>query len=50
MAVVIGRSGGSQGGGCGFAKNRAVAQSSGTWLCFQAVSHLHSQQLAVPAA
>ena len=25
------------GGGCGFAKNRAVAQSSGGWLCFQDV-------------
>jgi hypothetical protein len=37
VAVVLGRSGAATGGGCGFAKNRAVAQSSGGWLCFQDV-------------
>ena len=37
VAVVLGRSGAATGGGCGFAKNRAVAQSSGEWLCFQDV-------------
>lgn len=35
--VVLGRSGRDFGGGCGFSKNRAVAQSSGRWLCFQDV-------------
>ena len=37
VAVVLGRSGAATGGGCGFAKNRAAAQSSGEWLCFQDV-------------
>ena len=37
VRVVLGRSGAATGGGCGFAKNRAVAQSSGAWLCFQDV-------------
>ena len=37
VGVVLGRSGAATGGGCGFAKNRAVAQSSGEWLCFQDV-------------
>ncbi len=33
--AVLGQSGAATGGGCGFAKNRAVAQSSSGWLCFQ---------------
>ena len=37
VAVVLGRSGAATGGGCGFAKNLAAAQSSGEWLCFQDV-------------
>lgn len=37
IAVVLSRSGASSGGGCGFAKNRAVAQSTGDWLCFHDV-------------
>ena len=37
VRAVLGRSGAAAGGGCGFAKNRAVAQSSGEWLCFQDV-------------
>ena len=37
VGVVLSRSGAATGGGCGFAKNRAVAQSSGEWLCFQDV-------------
>lgn len=37
ISVVLSRSGGSSGGGCGFAKNRAVAQSTGEWLCFHDV-------------
>ena len=37
LRVVLSRSGLSAGGGCGHAKNRAVAQSSGEWLCFQDV-------------
>jgi glycosyltransferase involved in cell wall biosynthesis len=37
IAVVLSRSGASCGSGCGFAKNRAVAQSTGEWLCFHDV-------------
>ncbi|KAL1520556.1 hypothetical protein AB1Y20_022132 [Prymnesium parvum] len=33
----LGRSGAARGGGCGYAKNRAVRQSRGAWLCFQDV-------------
>jgi glycosyltransferase involved in cell wall biosynthesis len=44
VRVVLGRSGLSVGGGCGFAKNRAVAQSSGEWLCFQDVDDLSLPQ------
>uniref|UniRef100_A0A7S4EW01 Glycosyltransferase 2-like domain-containing protein n=1 Tax=Chrysotila carterae TaxID=13221 RepID=A0A7S4EW01_CHRCT len=36
MRVICGRSESSP-GGCGFAKNRAVSQSSGAWLCFMDV-------------
>ena len=42
--VVLGRSGATTGGGCGFAKNRAVAQSSGAWLCFQDVDDVMRPQ------
>ena len=37
MRVVLGRSGRSFGGGCGYAKNRGVWQSSGSWLMYQDV-------------
>ena len=40
IGVVLGRSGREMGGGCGYAKNRAVAQSTGEWLCFQDVDDL----------
>ena len=40
LLVALGRSGRSFGGGCGFAKNRAVEQSTGEWLCFQDVDDL----------
>lgn len=44
VRVVLGRSGATTGGGCGFAKNRAVAQSSGAWLCFQDVDDVMRPQ------
>lgn len=37
MRVVLGRSGRSFGGGCGYAKNRGVLQSTGSWLMYQDV-------------
>ena len=40
VQVTLGRSGSTSGGGCGFAKNRAVAQSHGAWLCFHDVDDL----------
>ena len=55
VSVALGRSGASSGGGCGFAKNRAVAQSSGAWLCFHDVDDVSmpsriEAQLAAAAA
>ncbi len=37
MRLALGRSGRSFGGGCGYAKNRAVWQCSGDWLMYQDV-------------
>ena len=53
--MVLGRSGATHGSGCGFAKNRAVAQSTGEWLCFQDVDDVSlptriEAQLAVALA
>ena len=39
----------ARGGGCGFAKNRAVAQSSGEWLCFQDVDDADDARLWIAA-
>ena len=40
MRVVLSKSGADTGSGCGNAKNRAVAVSSGEWLCFQDVDDM----------
>ena len=49
--VVLSRSGSEIGSGCGNAKNRAVAQSTGAWLCFHDVDDVSDpSRLAVQLA